>query len=273
MRRGVFIGLFFLLPAVVSAGNGTSSTFSVALNLKAFLSSHNKDQSVKSFELLLSKLDRKRGKRDRDFVRLIFSKTHQRLLKNYAAYASLEETFEKGSYNCLTGTIIFSLILNHYEISHQVIETNYHIFILAETAEGQILLEATDPVNGFITSSTDIEARIRLYRQNELETQKNDKAYYKFKFELYNRVSMEELRGLAFYNKAVDSFNHQQYEAAVQNLVKANELYSSHRIEEFAQILLLSLQQSELDIKTKENCMTAILSLQQKLLPVILASN
>lgn len=274
MKRGVFIGLIFLLPAVAFASNG-SDPFSIESNLKAFLSANNAEtKSVKSFDQFLRKLDKKRAhKNERTFVQQIFSKTHQRFLKDYSAYASLDETFENGSYNCLTGTIIFSLVLNHYQIAHQVIETNYHIFILAETSEGQILLEATDPLNGFVTSTKEIEDRIKAYKQNELQVQQKNKAYYKFSFELYNTVSMDELRGLTYYNKAVDAFNQQNLEAAVQNLVKANELYSSHRIEEFSQILLLSLQQSNLSLKTKENCMTTILSLQQKSLPIILASN
>lgn len=264
-----------LLPAIAFSGTNGDNTFPVELALKAFLSpTAYQDQSIKSFDLFLRKLDKKRGhKNQHDFVRQVFSKTHQRFLKNYSAYASLDETFDKGAYNCLTGTIIFSLILNHYQIPHQVIETNYHIFILAETMEGQILLEATDPMNGFVTSAKDIEARIKGYKQNELQAQQKNKSYYKFRFELYNTVSMDELRGLTYYNKAVNSFNHQNLESAVQHLVKANELYSSYRIEEFSQILLLSLQQSDLSIKTKENCMNTILSLQQKSLPVILASN
>lgn len=278
MRRGVFIGLIFLLPALVFANHGADKQFSVESNLKAFLSAGKYSaQSVKSFESFLTRLDKKHAslKSERAFVGQIFTKTHQRFLKNYKAYASLDETFNDGSYNCLTGTILFSLLLHHYNIEHQVIETNYHIFILAETNEGQVLLEATDPLKGFVTSQKDIDARVTLYKQNQIQVQgeQPDKSYYKFRFELYNAVSIEELRGLTFYNNAVNSFNHRNLETAVENLVKANELYSSNRIEEFSQILLLSLQQSALDIKTKENCMNAILSLRQKSLPVLLASN
>lgn len=264
-----------MLPALAIANRGADKKFSVEENLKAFLSvDHYRTQSVKSFESFLRKLDKKNTSvnRERAFIRHIFEKTHHRFLKNYEAYASLDETFDKGSYNCLTGTILFSLILHHYNIEHQVIETNYHIFILAETAEGQILLEATDPLNGFVTSPKEIEARIAVYKQNQIQDQQRDKSYYKFRFELYNTVSLDELRGLTYYNNAVDSFNQKNLETAVQNLVKANELYSSYRIEEFSQILLLSLQQSDLDLKTKENCMNTILSLRLKSLPV-LASN
>lgn len=260
-----------MLPLLAIANRETES-FSVETTLKAFLSAgHYSEQSVKSF---LRKLDYKKAsvKSERAFIRHIFEKTHHRFLKNYEAYASLDETFNNGSYNCLTGTILFSLLLHHYDIPHQVIETNYHIFILAETAAGQILLEATDPLNGFVTSAKDIKARISVYKENQILEQ-SDKSYYKFRFELYNEVSLDELRGLTYYNNAVDAFNQKHLELAVQNLVKANELYFSHRIEEFSQILLLSLQQSSLGLKTKENCMNTILSLQQRSLPIMLASN
>lgn len=276
MKKVIFIGLIFLLPALAIANGDAGKNFSVETNLKAFLSAgHYNANSIKSFESFLNKLDKKNAsvKSERAFIRYVFEKTHQRFLKNYEAYASLDETFDNGSYNCLTGTILFSLILHHYNIDHQVIETNYHIFILAETEEGEILLEATDPLNGFVTSAKEIEDRINLYKQNQLQEQQQDKSYYKFRFELYNEVSLDELRGLAYYNNAVNSFNHKNLEVAVQNLVRANELYSSYRIDEFSQILLLSLQQSELDLKTKENCMNTILLLRQKSLPVILASN
>jgi hypothetical protein len=268
--------MILLLSVAASAGNGEASGFPVASYLNTFLTSSDcKAQSVKTFDSFLNKLDKKSraAKNKQAFVRQIFNKTHQQFLKRYSAYASLDETFDNGSYNCLTGTILLSLALHHYNIDHQVIETNYHIFILAETSEGQILLEATDRMNGFVTDQKNIETRIATYKQNQIQVQQSDKSYYKFRFELYNTVSIDELRGLVFYNKAVDSFNHGQLEIAVQNLVKANALYFSFRTEEFSQILLLSLQQSGLDVKTKENCMHAILSSKHQSMATLVAAN
>ena len=276
MKRGIFIAIIFLLPVLAVASNGVDKDISTQANLKAFLSTGRYSaKSVKAFDSFLNKLDGKRAslKSEQAFVNYIFSKAHNRFLKNYVAYTSLDETFDKGSYNCLTGTILFSLILNHYAIRHEVIETNYHIFILAETKEGQVLLETTDPVNGFVTSPKEIEDRIRLYKQNEIQTAQPGKSYYKFRFELFNSLTMDELRGLVHYNMAVNSFNQQDLRQAVTHFVNAQKLYSSARIEEFSQVLLLSLQQSELDQKTKENCMNTILSVRQKSLPVIIASN
>lgn len=274
MRRGILLTVFFL-PLLALANGGPGKDFSAGSSLKAFLSAGHRAQSIKSFETFLDKLDKKNTsvKSERAFVRHIFEKTHHRFLKYYDAHASLDETFATGSYNCLTGTILFSLLLRHYGIDHQVIETNYHIFILAETDEGKILLEATDPLNGFVTTAKDIESRIAIYKQNQVQEQLRNKSYYKFRFELYNTVSLDELRGLTYYNQAVNAFNQKKFTVAVQNLVRSHELYSSYRIEAFSQILLLSLQQSTLDIKTKENCMNTILSLRKKSLPVMLAVN
>lgn len=275
MKRGVFIGIVLLLTGAAFA-RGVDHGFPVDSYLKSFLTSSDcKSKSVSAFDAFLTKLDKKysTAKDEAAFVRSLFNKTHQKFLKHFSAYATLDETFETGSYNCLTGTILLSLSLHHFNIRHQVIETNYHIFILAETKDGQILLEATDPLNGVVPNQTDIEARIASYKQNQIQAQKPDKSYYRFSFELYNSVSIDELRGLVFYNKAVDSFNHGQLKIAVDNLVKANALYSSFRTEEFSQILLLSLQQSVLDTKTKENCMHAILSSKQKTLAAFVAAN
>jgi len=94
-------------------------------------------------------------------------------------------------------------------------------------------------------------------------------SYYQFNFDLFNSVSMEELRGLLYYNMAVDSYNHQRLEESIQFLVKANALYSSPRIHEFSQVLLLWVQQSDWKDEIKEKSLKAIFSIQQKNAPAI----
>lgn len=199
-----------------------------------------------SFNSFLEKLEKKRAsiKKEKDFVRYVFSKTHQTYLKKFEPYASFNSVFDNGSYNCLTGTILYAVILNHFDIPHQVIETNYHIFITVESEQGKILLEATDPASGFVDTESGIEKRISAYRQNAITASNARAAYYQFNFDLYRPVSMKELRGLLYYNKAVDSFNHQRLEESVAHLVKADELYSSSRMEELSMILSIAIQQS-----------------------------
>jgi hypothetical protein len=274
LKRGVFIGLIVLLPIWAFAVSTPGTPRTPVAVLKTFLPENPQNAEVfKEFDSFLARLDKKHTRLNttQGFLKYIFTRTHQQFLKRYAAYASLGETFTTGSYNCLTGTILFSLILDHYGIEHEVIETNYHIFILAETPTGKILIESTDPLNGFVAAADEIEKRIAHYKLNALQGDEQ-KPNYRFRFALYNQVSMQELRGLTYYNSAVLAFNKNQLQQAVRNFIKASELYASPRLEEFSQLLLISLQQSSLDTKTKENCMNTVLSVRKKTLPALLAS-
>src|SRR5689334_20370888 len=75
-----------------------------------------------SFDLFLKKLEKKQHsvKKEKDFVRFIFTKTHQEYLKAFKPYASFNELFSDGDYNCLTGTILYALVLNHFGIQYEV---------------------------------------------------------------------------------------------------------------------------------------------------------
>ena len=64
-----------------------------------------------------------------EFLRTIFYKTHNKLLLNYDKLASLDQTIEKGTYGCLTGTMLYALILDHFKIAYEIIELPNHVFL------------------------------------------------------------------------------------------------------------------------------------------------
>jgi hypothetical protein len=265
LKKLIFIlVVLFSLPTLGQEGNPTAVT---QFYLQTFLSTDRQNVSSDlSFDSFLKKLEKKRIsiKKEKDFVRYVFAKTHHAYLKKFESFASFNGLFENGTYNCLTGTILYAIILNHFNISHEVIETNYHIFITVNTKQGKILLEATDPLNGFVESAHDIESRIATYKQNTLTASNSKSTYFQFNFDLFNHVSMEELRGLLYYNKAVDSFNHHQLEESIQFLVEAHTLYASSRVNEFSMILSLAVQQSTWDVKQKEKYLRVIYSISEK---------
>jgi len=252
------------LPSLGQEGNSAAVT---QFYLQTFLATDGQNVSTDlSFDSFLTKLEKKRVtiKKEKDFIRYVFTKTHHEYLKKFEPFAPFKSLFNNGAYNCLTGTILYTIILNHFNIPHEVIETNYHIFITVTSKQRKILLEATDPVNGFVESDNDIEERIATYKQNTVSASNSKLTYYQFNFDLYNNVSMEELRGLLYYNKAVDSFNHHQLENSIQFLVEAHDLYSSTRIDEFSKILLLSVQQSNWEKGTKEKYIQLISTISEK---------
>jgi hypothetical protein len=223
-----------------------------------------------SFIAFLNKLEKKRGSMsEKEFLQHIFTKTHQAYLKRYAPYSSFSSLFIDGSYHCLSGTILYSLILKEFEIQHEVIETNYHIFLMADTNDGKVLIEATDPQFGFVDSPAAIEKRINTYRQQQVAETSGTSVQYRFNADLFRTVSLYEMAGLLYYNKSVDLLNKGDLKASVEFAVKANELYSSERMDEFSQILLLSVQQSTMSADQKKHYLRMLLTVKQLHYPAV----
>jgi hypothetical protein len=259
---GLFLALFFTFSA---SGQTPESLLYFAKYSEV---GQNASVSATEFEAFVKQLEKKRASlNEKEFLRLIFTRTHKTYFKKFVEFAPFNAIFEDGSYQCLTATALYALILNHFHISHDVIETNYHIFLVARTKQGDVLLESTDFLNGFVEDESSINQKIERYKRNTLTATNSTSVYYKYSFELFNHVDLDGLLGLLHYNQAVASFNQSKMESAVNHLTRANEFYSSPRIDEFAQLLLLSLQQSKLDHETKRAYLKEVFTVRQKMLP------
>ena len=273
-NRGFIVVLLFFPLLGFSQGSldnstGLSSSLSKTeyyLNLffKTDLTSAGSSDEITSF---ISKLETRRNsfRSDKDFLHHLFVKAHQKLLKRYTQYCSFNALTDDGTYNCLTGTALYALLLDHFNFDYKVIETNYHIFLITKTSKGDVLFEATDPVNGFVDSSPEIKKRISMYKENIIQNANSDKTYYRYQFNLYNTVGLDQLLGLMYYNLSIDAYNKQDFTSSINYLDQAVKLYQSPRIEEFSKIILLTLTARDLDKSEKEICLKKIQSLRKKM--------
>lgn len=197
--------------------------------------------------VLVEKLEAKKIKSDRQFLRTLFNSTHRQLLKQYDQYSDFEEIFQNGKYDCLTATALYSVLLNKFDYTYSIIETNYHIFMIVKTEEGDVLLESTDPINGFEYIPEKIDDRIKTYKENLVSNTSKDKNYYTFSFNLFHEVNPEQLTGLLFFNQCVKAFNNQEWQKAIQLLKKARLVYDSPRIGELENLLFNVIAQGELE--------------------------
>lgn len=273
--RLIVVVLLLPILAVAQGSKTTSQPFSIIENyLELYKSTdNNKAVSNADFMQFVNRMSSKRAsfRDDRAFLEHVFIKTHQKFLKDFEQYASFNELFGKGKYNCLTGTTVYALLLDHFDIDYSIIETNYHIFLTASTNDGQVLIEATDPISGFVTDHTKIQNKIKHYRENEL--QPSGKNHYYYSFDLYNEVNLDELAGLLHYNHAVESFNDHNYRSAIDQLDLAFERYDSPRIEELSRVLQLAVVESSMDQKSKEICIRKLQSIRKKRLQMMASVN
>lgn len=275
MRAGVIL---IFLPIIAFAQPGQSTLQPEILryaNLYCQTDGNPEEASADKLISFITRLEEKRAsfEHDTDFLNHLFTKTHQRFLRNFTDYVSFRRTLKDGTYNCLTGTALYALLLNHFGFKYSIIETNYHIFLVAYTDTNRVLFEATDPMKGFVDDEAEINSRISTYKQNALEKlNSRNRTYYKFSFELYNDVSLEQMSGLLHYNLAIVAYNEHQLATAINHLDKAIGLYQSPRTEEFTRVVLLSVVESRLDMAIKESYVKQIQSLRKRKLAVTTAS-
>jgi hypothetical protein len=252
------IGLIILLP-ILSFGNGGSPAPSINPIVNHYLSSFtslekpeqaNIDVYVKTFSRLEAK--RKLFTSETEFLKFVFQKIHGRFLRNFNETASFNDLTSNGRYNCLTATALYALALENLNFKYSAFETNYHIFLKIQTAEGEVLLETTDFLNGFITDSNEISGRIARYKAQNLSSSKSTKYYFRYTNSIFHQVNLNEILGLLHFNSAVSAYNNHDLQKTVEHLEQASSLYYSNRLDEFSKIIFITLLEGNCDSKTKE---------------------
>lgn len=270
----IFWAILFLLPLFVRGQEKNAHSPSANRSLKNHIYDYSvvdgvKDQ-VHDISGFINKLEQKQTEKSTlKFCRTLFHKTRQEFFRRYSQQATFSEMLDKGKYNCLTGTALYALLLDHFDISFTVIETNYHIFLLVSTNEGKVLFEATDPMHGFVDNPVDIEKRIEQYKRNAIQATGDEKKYYQYNFNLYKKVNLSEIKGLLHCNFSIEAYNNQNFQLAVHHLEMATELYSSARIHEFSTVLLLAVMESNLETNIKQAYIQSIQRIRKRQLQVM----
>ena len=80
------------------------------------------DLSLTDFQVFLEKLRSKRNqmKSDPRFFNYLFYKTHRKFLKQYQIHSSVEDLLRHGTYDCVSGTALYALILHHLGIEYEI---------------------------------------------------------------------------------------------------------------------------------------------------------
>ncbi|MDO1445314.1 hypothetical protein Q0590_03580 [Rhodocytophaga aerolata] len=182
---------------------------------------------------------------EKKYLHWVVQEVRNQYLHDYELYPSFHQLFANGTYNCLSGTALYGLILQKLNYQVEIHETAFHAYLIIHTPKRKILLDATDAENGFAYYAYQIQAREALYRENE-------RARYQPAF---NRViDFYELAGLHYYNEGIIQFNAQNYTASLNYLEKAAQLYPrSERIQHLQANALQSQQRFEASQVTRRS--------------------
>ncbi|OJJ17670.1 hypothetical protein BKI52_27805 [marine bacterium AO1-C] len=162
---------------------------------------------------------RKRYNNDRRFLKFVFYNVHKKFLKHYKMHRDFSDIFsDQKNYNCVSAATLYALILQQLDIKYTIHETPFHVYLVAHTPKyPEILLDPTDPHQGFLYNPYAIRKRVRYHSETDGE-------------KLNLRISLQQLVGLQYYNQGVYKFNHRKFDQALVKLTRAQELYPSERV-------------------------------------------
>ena len=248
MKHWIAIGFFSISFAASSQGNLGS------LLVTGDASIVSKESAHLQLQHFMQRLPGSKVSEEK-LLRKTFHRLHSTFLKKFEAYSPLSAAFASGRYDCLTGTALFSLVLDQLKYSYDIVETNYHIFIIVHTSRGEVLLETTDRLTGFVTNAEEIANRIAAYQKNQPSIDNSKKFTYTYSFNLYQKISPDKLTGLLYFNQAVKAYNNKDWVVSSKLLEKANMLYPSPRCEALGGILIQTVLESSLKEKAKTECL------------------
>jgi len=184
---------------------------------------------------VLKDLPQAEEKRLRAVFRRVF-----KYLKHYRQGSTLTNVLQSGHYDCLSGTIVFAYVLNQAGFQTIVYETNIHVFLTVKLSNGrEALIEATDPINGLLTSPIAVARRKEEYMRKFTDYQEREAAYYRSEFDIMRAIPFQELAGLQCFNRAVTAYNNKQFALAADYLFQSQSLMNTERGME---LMILSLE-------------------------------
>ncbi len=248
MRQLVTIGLSFILTtnSLVAQPNFFHSTFEAeafhqdSLNPLKLLIAADPNVSLDKYTqieaeigVLVADLQALRQKSTDEvaFLEKVFYKIHRKHLGWYQEYALFSHLFNKKTYDCVTGTAFFGIVLDRLGVPYQILEFDFHTLLLVEADGSLVMMEATDPLDGFVTDAEEQARRIVAYTESDYVDDRFAKTG------INQKISLLQLTGLHYFNLAVNAFNQQDFESAIRNLEKAEKIYPSPRVVETKKLI------------------------------------
>lgn len=189
---------------------------------------YEKSKAINSIDACVSKLkDITNGKNEVKKVKITYDYVHKEFLKVYKLKNSFADIFSKGEYNCVSASALYALVFEKLEIPYKVIDAPQHVYLIAYPNTHKILIETTDPENGYFQfNETYINQFVKslfntkFISQDEYEKYSANDLFNKYYFNSSN-LTIKDLISLQYSNYAVYHTDDKNYKDAINEIEKA----------------------------------------------------
>lgn len=176
-------------------------------------------------------------------VKHIFKTVHKLFLHKYEMEADFHQIFDNGTYNCVTASVLYGILLKKLNIPFVVNQTPIHVYLIIYPKSHRLVLETTDPVSGYSAYSQNDKSKFinellsrKLISQEEFQNQTINSLFDKYFF-TDDSIGMDELIGIQYYNRAVLKFQDKEY---TESYHLGEKSYMFFPMEETVNVMLAS---------------------------------
>jgi hypothetical protein len=154
----------------------------------------------------------------------------------------------------VTGTALFALLFERFEIRYQILESYSHVCIKVQNDSTNILLESTLK-EGIFTDGKKIYEMIHKFHseKKDMVVRVFNASYKPLNSSYYSsKINLTQLIGILYFNKAAQNLVEKEYEKSICFAKIANTLYPSIRTQGFLVYSMDNLLKDDsIDYKTK----------------------
>jgi hypothetical protein len=184
------------------------------------------------YDLMASKqVGLKAGKQK---AKLLFKEVHNYFFKKYEENVFFSKIFREGIYNCVTASMLYAIVLTHYDVPFEIKETPTHVYLVAFPGSDNIMFETTSP-KGFYVPDERFKreyvaglVQLKFTSQEYVDQIGSAKAFNEFYYSKGN-ISLRELAGIQYYNQSVGYHTVDNVDDAVKSIMKTTLLHPSEK--------------------------------------------
>lgn len=195
--------------------------------------------------------------KDKKKINKIYSGVHDQFLVLYDDKALFSETVENGHYQCVSGTMLYALILNELQIPFDIKLFPNHVNLIAYPETEYFILETTAPAQGTVVFNQQFKDHYvkylfenKLISQQEFEMNSTEQLFDKY-FNESEKINMKQLASAQYSNMALDYLQNLKFRRAYELMEKAYLLNPSKK-NTYMLFVMLAAALEQIQISSEE---------------------
>ncbi|MBX2871197.1 MAG: hypothetical protein KTR30_03830 [Saprospiraceae bacterium] len=191
-------------------------------------------------------------------LELIRSTLDEKFFKVFVQPSNFEQLFREGAYSAKTYVALWSVVLNHFGIPHQIVLEERNIFLLVgdrpqqqEVRLPNKLVENLPPTEHLHEYAYAMR-ELGLVSKEEFSQKSSEeifKEHYQYERRILNRL---ELAGLLYYEQAEQEYLDKKYRHVLSTLDKARNLYMAPRYQTLRSAALMQVANDTVVVQAEE---------------------